>query len=258
MRIFFIPLILTVLTGCGEPSKTDNTVNYAADNSFTAMGETGVKALQAFQQTCPQFAEMAADFEEIKVSAMSQRVPTELGWSKGIEISFKVKDQPQDHRLIESRSFGNSCWINLGGGLNPGFISTKSACSSICGVTEKKNGIYFGAIPAMSVIESATDVQAVIDKRLAAGKEKLDKLTKKAMAGDYQSQRNLAYVYQVGDDIAPLDPVRACAWRAVIVTSGSKEVDYSDKSNLEFACGKLTSLQRRDAMKMATEISGKT
>lgn len=256
MRIFFLALVLVVLTGCGDSPKADNTVNYTADDSFAAMGETGTKALQAFQQACPQFAEMAADFEGVKVSTLSQPTPAEFGWSKGIEVSFKVKDRPQDRRLIESRSFGHSCWINLGGGLNPGFISSKSACSSICGVTEETNGVYFGSIPDMAVIESAADAQAVIDKRLAAGKVKLEKLTKQALAGDYQAQRNLAYAYQVGDDIAPLDPARACAWRAVIATSGAEKVDSSDRSNLEFACGKLTEQQRQDATKMAEEIAG--
>lgn len=253
MRMFILALVLVALTGCGDSPKADNTVNYTADDSFSAMGETGTKALQVFQQACPRFAEMAADFEDVKVSTLSQGIPAEFGWSKGIEVSFKVKDQPQDRRLVESRSFGHSCVINLGGGLNPGFISSKSACSSICGVMEEKNGVYFGSIPDMAVIESTTDAQAVIDKRLSAGKEKLEKLTKQALAGDYQSQRNLAYAYQTGETFAPLDRIRACSWRAIIIASKSKHIDESDHSNLAFSCEKLSNQERKQALNIAQE-----
>lgn len=80
-----------------------------------------------------------------------------------------------------------------------------------------------------------------------AGNE-LSQLEKKAMQRDYQAQRNLAYVYQTGQLGAPKDFFQACVWRAVIVRSGDSQVDTSDASNLDFACGRLSPTEREAAI----------
>lgn len=72
----------------------------------------------------------------------------------------------------------------------------------------------------------------------AAGLKEYEDLEKAARRGDYQAQRNLAYWLSGGYGGAPpLNPVLACAWRIVIVESGSSRVDVSDVSNKQFYCG---------------------
>lgn len=58
-------------------------------------------------------------------------------------------------------------------------------------------------------------------------------LEKSAYSGDYQAQRNLAYTLTTG---IPNNPILGCAWRIVIVESGSESVDQSDTGNKKFDC----------------------
>lgn len=68
--------------------------------------------------------------------------------------------------------------------------------------------------------------------------EEYEKLEKGAMAGDYQSQRNLAYWLSGGYNAPPQNPILACAWRLVILESGSPKVDAGDIGNKELYCDK--------------------
>ena len=63
-------------------------------------------------------------------------------------------------------------------------------------------------------------------------------LEKKALAGDYQAQRNLAY--SLGREI-PINELQSCTWRIVILESGSDEVDDSDVTNKQAACDRKLS-----------------
>lgn len=64
-------------------------------------------------------------------------------------------------------------------------------------------------------------------------------LERAAKAGDYQAQRNVAYWLSGGNGGAlPINPILACAWRIVILESGSQSVDSSDVSNKQFYCNK--------------------
>lgn len=71
----------------------------------------------------------------------------------------------------------------------------------------------------------------------AATLQEYEALEKAAKAGDYQAQRNVAYWLSGGyDGAAPLNPILACAWRLVILESGSPSVDSSDVSNKRLYC----------------------
>ena len=73
-------------------------------------------------------------------------------------------------------------------------------------------------------------------------------LEKKALDGDYQAQRNLAYYLTTGEEGVKADPVMACAWRIVILKSGHPQADASDTGNKQFDCDrKLTPAQLRQA-----------
>lgn len=80
-------------------------------------------------------------------------------------------------------------------------------------------------------------------------------LEKKALAGDYQAQRNLAYYLTTGEEGVKADPVAACAWRIVILKSGHAQADASDTSNKQFDCDrKLTPAQLRQAEGQAASL----
>ena len=73
-----------------------------------------------------------------------------------------------------------------------------------------------------------------------------------ALVGDYQAQRNVAYCLKSGCDGAiRQEPVTACAWRIVILASGSFSVDASDEGNFNVDCGALSSSQQRRALTQA-------
>jgi hypothetical protein len=63
--------------------------------------------------------------------------------------------------------------------------------------------------------------------------DQYDQLEKAAYLGDYQAQRNLAYTLTTG---IPRNNILGCAWRIVIVQSGSEQVDQSDTGNKRIDC----------------------
>lgn len=63
-------------------------------------------------------------------------------------------------------------------------------------------------------------------------------LEKKALRGDYQAQRNLAY--SLGHEF-PISKLQSCAWRIVILNSGSSDVDDSDVENRYADCDRKLS-----------------
>lgn len=77
----------------------------------------------------------------------------------------------------------------------------------------------------------------------------------------YTSQRNVAYMLEDRDSHSEHGVVRnwiaACAWRAVILNSRNKEVDGSDRSNLEFACRRLNPPGKAAAAMMAGSLMDK-
>ena len=67
--------------------------------------------------------------------------------------------------------------------------------------------------------------------------DNLAALKQKALAGDYQAQRNLAFGYSDQFSNQKKNPVLACAWRMVILTT--EQADDTDMSNYNTYCGKL-------------------
>lgn len=78
---------------------------------------------------------------------------------------------------------------------------------------------------------------------------------------NYTGQRNVAYMLEDRDSHSEHGVVRnwiaACAWRAVILNSRDKEVDDSDRSNLEFACRRLNPPGKAAAAIMAGGLMDK-
>lgn len=85
--------------------------------------------------------------------------------------------------------------------------------------------------------------------------ETFEQVQSKAMAGDYQAQRNVAFGYTSlpykGQD---KNPMLGCAWRLVIIKSGSPRVDQTDINNVRTYCGELDELQRSAAIEQARRL----
>lgn len=72
----------------------------------------------------------------------------------------------------------------------------------------------------------------------ANAEESFSSVEKKALAGDYQAQRNLAYGYaSYPYSGQSKDPVMACAWYLVVLHSGSQKAGQGDVGNVSVYCG---------------------
>ncbi len=126
--------------------------------------------------------------------------------------------------------------------------------------------LVFGVISASAAIADPRDVNALLkpcngDEFCLGGQKKFKDEYTAAFKRRYTSQRNVAYMLEDRSSHPEHGVVRnwifACAWRAVIVNSRSKEVDDSDRSNLEFACRRLNPPGKAAAAIMAGELMGK-
>src|SRR3546814_11394940 len=80
-----------------------------------------------------------------------------------------------------------------------------------------------------------------------------EKLEVEALKGDYQAQRNLSYWLSGGGGVPPINPILGCAWRIVILNSGSLSVDQSDSFNKTFYCNKKLSSEELLAAEAQSE-----
>ena len=81
----------------------------------------------------------------------------------------------------------------------------------------------------------------------ASAQETLETYRRKAMARDYDAQRETALCLRTGKCVGSPVPnaIEACAWRMVILGSGHGNVDASDTANYQEDCQSLVSDQER-------------
>ena len=83
-------------------------------------------------------------------------------------------------------------------------------------------------------------------------------LEKKAMKGDYQAQRNLAFeLSSSGPQNLPINPILGCAWYMVILQSGNPKVYGADIDNVKVYCSHLDDLSRIAADNQAKTLLNK-
>lgn len=99
----------------------------------------------------------------------------------------------------------------------------------------------------LSCLSSARDCEA--------SQAQLKREWRVALKGDYQAQRNVAFCLRSGCDGAiARNGVFGCAWRMVIVASGSSKVDESDAANAQSDCGALSPIGRVAAEEQAKKL----
>jgi hypothetical protein len=83
--------------------------------------------------------------------------------------------------------------------------------------------------------------------------ESLETYRRKAMARDYDAQRNTAFCLRTGECEGIFVPrmMEACVWRMVILGSGHREVDASDTNNFRREC--ISSLSNQDRAAALTQ-----
>ena len=84
--------------------------------------------------------------------------------------------------------------------------------------------------------------------------ERVEKHKIGAMKGDYQDQRNLAYTLSTSSDPFVENKMLGCAWRKLILLSGSQRIDATDIQNEKFYCGKLSPEEQAAATKQAERL----
>lgn len=89
-------------------------------------------------------------------------------------------------------------------------------------------------------------------------KQYLQEFEAKAIKGDYQAQRNLAWLYATSTDPFIANKPLGCAWYKLILLSGSPKVGDGDISNVKTYCGKLSPDQQavteQQSMRLFREI----
>lgn len=210
-------------------------------------------------------------------------------------FSIIVSDKPLNKELWEYRSPNNRCFFDLSDDGQTVLIP-KRACASLCKdeliddssykiqvnaikskndsslLTYQERNSILGSLGAMLVwIGKENEIQIVTDKvSNSNNNEETDKylleqyfnakniIEKKAMAGDYQSQRNTAYMYSTDSEKLGGNKKVGCAWYLILFASGSSKVNLNlDKSNIDTFCGHeyLTDTERQDAFNIARQGS---
>lgn len=86
----------------------------------------------------------------------------------------------------------------------------------------------------------------------ASDDAQIENLRAEALKGDYQAQRNLAYL------LKDTNRFEGCIWRAIIVLSGYSEVGLGDVGNLQVECSKKMSSENfNHILELAEEFSQK-
>lgn len=209
--------------------------------------------------------------------------------SRGFTI--KVAEKPQNDKLWEYRATSNRCFFDLSDDSSSVSIP-KRACASLCKdqliddssfkihvtaikgkndsslLTEQERTNISSSLGAMMVWLGTPEENDKIVEKLAntANKDDLDKylldkylkakadIEVKATAGDYQSQRNTAYMFSNDSEKLGGNKKIGCAWYLILFASGDPKVQSrSDKSNIDNYCGHnyLNDAEREEAFELA-------
>lgn len=75
-----------------------------------------------------------------------------------------------------------------------------------------------------------------------------------AWKGDYQGQRNVAYMQSNLNGGVVYNQIQGCAWRIVIQASGHIEFNSGDQMNYDTECSKISDSEYASAKQVAAEI----
>lgn len=209
---------------------------------------TAEKAVALFRTACaPLFTTHAADVRSIggRVSDDTSTAVRRLGW--GVHVDLTIETVAQPTTLRPPADGDPTARILIGGGTRPGYVLMSSYAAALC----DRATPGFVALPALAGVLPTLRLEPNDDQRQWYAGE-----LKRAMEGEYQGQRNIAWCYFDGcDGVEPIDDVAACAWRLVILAARHPKADESDVTNVETDCrAALTPAQQATARTKADGI----
>ena len=247
-RLSAVALALAVGACSSEPAGI--TVEMATDKVSREFAD---KALAEFRRVCaPLFTTHAADVSGLAATVSDERSTAirRLGWGAHIALTLKVRSSPTT--LAGLPDPDRRADFLIGGGDRPGFSALSPTSARLCDLTPSPGrSQVFRAVPELAA--HLPRLKYVVTEAQRAHWE--DEMAR-ALAGTYQNQRNVAWCYSDGcDGVEPIDDVKACAWRLVIVAAKHPKAEASDAENVEIDCRQnLTGEEQRAARVKADEI----
>ena len=246
-RHALLGLLLVGLAACGRaPGDVDVSIETKAVSKIDVE-----RALDQVRNACrPLFTRHAPDVERIRaiVSDEGSTQARRFGWGVHIELIVDLKGATS---TLEGEIERQARYL-AGGGARPGLLAYSPTAAALCDqpLAEGRRNAFF-SVPAL-----AEDLpQRVLEptrEQIAAHRAE----EARAKAGDYQSQRNIAWCYIDGCyGVEPIDDVRACAWRLVIAAAKHPKSDASDADNVRIDCDQaLTPDDRATAVEAARKL----
>jgi hypothetical protein len=167
------------------------------------------KALGEFRAACaPLFTTHAADVSGLAAIVSEERSSAirRLGWGAHIALTMKVASSPKT--LSGLAEPDRRADFLIGGGDHPGFSALSPTSARLCdlAVTPGRAQV-FQPVPSLAAYLPRLKY-VITDAQRAAWDDEM----RRAMAGTYQNQRNVAWCYSDGcDGVEPIDDVKACA-----------------------------------------------
>lgn len=248
-RLAALALLALATTACSS-DPTAVSVEMATDLVTRDLAD---KALAEFRRVCaPLFTTHAADVSGLTALVTDERSSAirRLGWGAHIALTMKVAGSPTT--LSGLAAPDRRADFLIGGGEHPGFSALSPTSARLCDLAPAPGREQvFQAVPAFAQHLPRLKY-AVTEAQRAHWADEMAR----AMAGTYQNQRNVAWCYSDGcDGVEPIDDVKACAWRMVVVAAKHPKADASDADNLELDCRRnLTADEQRTARLKADEI----
>lgn len=248
-RTALVPLLALIATACSS-DPTAISVEMATDKVTRALAD---KALGEFRRVCaPLFTTHAADVSGLAATVTDERSTAirRLGWGVHIALTMKVRSSPTT--LSGLASPDRRADFLIGGGEHPGFSALSPTSARLCDLPPSPGREQvFQEVPAL-----ASHLPRLKYTVTEAQRAHWDDEMTRAMAGTYQNQRNIAWCYSDGcDGVEPIDDIKACAWRLVIVAAKHPKADASDDANVDIDCRQnLTPDEQRRARLEADQI----
>lgn len=251
---FAAVLALAALVGCGRsPNDIDVVVETKAIDRPTVE-----RALDEIRNTCrPLFSSHAADVRSVR-AVVSDETSTQIrrhGWGIWIEIVVSLRSSPT---TLTPPTETTARYL-AGGGSRPGLLAFSRTGAALCDQTpaEGRSQVFLPSPGLAEYLPRLLQNPTADQLRLWHEEEA------RAMSGDYQSQRNVAWCHLDGcNGVTDIDDVKACTWRFVIAAAKHPKSDASDVENLETDCRSALAPQdldyaRRTAGELFRKIYGR-
>ena len=237
-------LLLVGLAACG---RAPDDVDVSIETNVVSKIDVE-RALDQVRNVCrPLFTRHAPDVARIRavVSDEGSTQARRFGWGVHIELVVDLKVATS---TLEGEIEPQARYL-AGGGARPGLLAYSPTAAALCDqpLAEGRRSAFF-SVPALAEDLPQRVLEPTREQVAAYRAEEA-----RAMSGDYQSQRNIAWCFIDGCyGVEPIDDIRACAWRLVIAAAKHPRSDASDPDNVRIDCDQaLTPDDRAQAAEIA-------